>query len=278
MVSWSGHILPVILTVAFWFVATGLIAWLDNLDRRTFPRSLMLAGVSGIAGLTAIILVKDTVTGWAVYTGFGGALLVWSWQEIGFLTGAVAGPRSEPCPPDAVGWERLSYATATLIYHEIALVITALLLISLTWDSPNQIGAMAFVLFYVLRLSTKLNIYWGVPNSGTDILPDHLRYLTTYYGPNQLRPTLLISIAAITALAAWFGWTALQVPVGGPEAHAEAVGASLMFALAALGAIEHMFLALPFRDGALWGWALPGSKRKGKLSAAGGVQNLGEDK
>ena len=32
-------------------------------------------------------------------------------------------------------------------------------------------------------------------------------------------------------------------------------------ALAALGAIEHLFLALPFRDGALWGWALPNTRK-----------------
>lgn len=263
MVSWSGHVLPVILTLVFWFVATGLIAWLDNLDRRTFGRSLLLAGVAGIAGLAAIFLVRDVVAPWAVYAGFGGALLVWSWLEIGFLTGAVAGPRSAPCPPGARGWERLSYAAATLIYHEVALVVTALLLISITWNSANQIGAIAFVLFYVLRLSTKLNIYWGVPNSGTDILPDHLRYLTTYYGPSRLQPGLIVSILAIVLLAAWLGWTALQVPPGGMEAEARAISASLLFALAALGAIEHLFLALPFRDGALWGWALPKRADKG---------------
>ncbi|MBX9883425.1 MAG: DUF3623 domain-containing protein, partial [Novosphingobium sp.] len=37
----------------------------------------------------------------------------------------------------------------------------------------------------------------------------------------------------------------------------EAVSASLLASLAALGAVEHLFFALPFRDGALWGWALP---------------------
>ena len=45
-----------------------------------------------------------------------------------------------------------------------------------------------------------------------------------------------------------------EVPAKGS---AEAVRASLLFAMAALGVLEHVFLALPFRDGALWGWALP---------------------
>jgi hypothetical protein len=49
------------------------------------------------------------------------------------------------------------------------------------------------------------------------------------------------------------GGQALAAPAGS----AAAVSASLIFALAALGAIEHLFFALPFRDGALWGWALP---------------------
>jgi hypothetical protein len=39
------------------------------------------------------------------------------------------------------------------------------------------------------------------------------------------------------------------------------VGAALLFALAALGALEHLFLALPLRDGALWRWAIPARRR-----------------
>ena len=37
MVSWDGHIVPFIVTVMIWFVATGLVAWADNRDARTFP-------------------------------------------------------------------------------------------------------------------------------------------------------------------------------------------------------------------------------------------------
>ena len=37
MVSWDGHIVPFIVTVLIWFVATGLVAWADNRARATFP-------------------------------------------------------------------------------------------------------------------------------------------------------------------------------------------------------------------------------------------------
>lgn len=253
MVTWSGHVLPVVVTIAVWFLATGLVAWLDNLERRTFPRSLALAGIAGIGGLVAILATAQTVSVFAVYAGFIGALMVWAWHEISFLTGAVAGPRRTPCPVEATGWQRFNAATATIIHHEIALALTALLLIALTWNAPNQIAAMVFSLLLVLRLSTKINIYLGVPNMSTDILPAHLHYLTSYFGPNRLTGTLLVTIGATSALAAWLGLAA----VGSVSGSADAVGASLLFAFAALGVLEHLFLALPFRDGALWGWALP---------------------
>lgn len=253
MVSWSGHILPVVVTIAMWFFATGLIAWLDNRERGTFPRSLAWAGIAGVAGLVAVIAAMNTVSLGAVYLSFAGAILIWAWHEIAFLTGAVSGPRRGSCPPDARGWERFSHASAAMAWHEVALVITALVLITLTWSAPNQVGAMVFALLFVMRLSTKLNIYVGVPNMSTEILPPHLAYLQSYFGPRRLHPLLLVSLVANTALALWLGAAALSAAPGS----AESAGASLLFALAALGALEHLFLALPFRDGALWRWAIP---------------------
>lgn len=258
MVSWSGHILPVLATIAIWFIATGLVAWIDNRERATFPRSLALGGVAGLAGLTAVFLSMGSASVWSAYIAFGGAILVWSWHEIGFLTGAVSGPRREICDPSVSGWERFRQASATLIHHEITLAVTALLLISITWNEANQIAAMTFTLLYAMRLSTKLNIFHGVPNSATDILPPHLAYLKSYYGPARLGWPLPLSIAAAAGLTFWLGKAAM----GSPAGSAEAVGASLLFAFAALGTIEHLFLALPFRDGMLWGWALPSSRRK----------------
>lgn len=258
MVSWSGHILPVLATIAIWFIATGLVAWLDNRGEKTFPRSLAWGGAAGLLGLCIVFLSMGSVSIWASYAAFGGALMVWTWHEIGFLTGAVSGPRREPCDPSVSGWERFRHASETLIHHEITLAVTAVLLISLTWNAPNQIAAMTFAMLYTMRLSTKLNIFHGVPNSATDILPPHLGYLKSYYGPQRFSWPLIASIAAAGTLAAWLGSIAIAAPAGS----AEAVGASLLFAFAALGTLEHVFLALPFRDGALWGWALPRSTRR----------------
>ncbi|WP_394730697.1 putative photosynthetic complex assembly protein PuhE [Altererythrobacter sp. GH1-8] len=253
MVSWSGHILPVLVTIAIWFLATGLIAWVDNRSRTTFPRSLVLAGCVGIAGLGLIWLSMASTASLAIYASFAGALMVWAWHEVSFLTGAAAGPRREACPEGSSGFERFVHASMTVIYHEVALLLSALILISLTWNAVNQIGAMTFALLYGLRLSAKLCIYAGVPNTYTDILPPHLGYLRSYYGANRLSSALVIALLAIAAVSLSLG----QAAYGAQAGSAEAIGASLLFALACLGLLEHFFLALPFRDGALWGWALP---------------------
>ncbi|MCM8556500.1 putative photosynthetic complex assembly protein PuhE [Sphingomicrobium sediminis] len=261
MVSWTGHILPVVVTVAVWFFATGLIAWLDGRERATFPRSLFVSGAIGIAGLVAILISAHTVSASAIYLSFAGALMVWSWHEVAFLTGAVSGPNRGPCPADARGLDRFAHASATLLHHELALALTAVLLLFLTWGAANQVGAMVFLLLFVLRLSAKMNIFVGVPNSSTELLPPHLDYLKTYFGPNRLTWLLPVSLIAILALAGWIGSEALASAPGSPAM----IGASLLFALTLLGALEHLFLALPFRDGMLWGWAL---RRRGPPSTS----------
>ena len=251
MVSWDGHIVPFIVAVLIWFVATGLVAWADNRDHATFSKSLLIGGIGGIAGLVVILLAAQSVSVIAVYAAFVGALLVWAWHEIGFLTGAATGPRRVPAGVGVQGVERFTQASATVIHHEVALALTALLLISLSWNAPNQIGATVFVMLFGLRLTAKINMFVGVPNSTAEMLPPHLAYLKTYFGPNRMTVLLGVSILGIAAMAAWFGSLAMAAPLGS----AEMVGASLLTTLALLGALEHIFLALPFRDGMLWGWA-----------------------
>lgn len=245
--------MPFIVTVAIWFVATGLIAWADNRERATFSRSLLVGSLAGIAGLLVILVSSLSTEVWAVYLSFIGALMVWGWHELSFLTGASAGPRRGLADPSLAGIARFRQAAATVMHHEVALAVTALLLISLSWNVPNQIGATVFVLMFGMRLISKINLFVGVPNSTSEMLPDQLAYLKSYFGPNRMTILLVASIAAIATATSWFAALALAAPAGS----AAMVGASLLTTLALLGVLEHLFLALPFRDGMLWGWALP---------------------
>jgi putative photosynthetic complex assembly protein 2 len=256
VVSWSGHIVPFIVTVAIWFVATGLIAWADNRERATFSTSLLIGSIAGIAGLVVILVASLSADVWAVYLSFIGALMVWGWHELSFLTGASAGPRRGLADAGLTGVARFRQAAATVMHHEVALAVTALLLISLSWNAVNQIGATVFVLMFAMRLISKINLFVGVPNSTSEMLPEQLAYLKSYFGPSRMTVLLAASVAGIAAVTVWFATLALAAPVGS----AEMVGASLLTTLALLGVLEHLFLALPFRDGMLWGWAYPQRK------------------
>lgn len=260
--SLHGHLVPALVVLFAWFGSTGVVAWLANRGKDTFARSISWAGFA--AGICLCVIVYAAHGADAAgpslmdaYISFGAALVIWGWLELTFLTGIVAGPRRTVSDPQARGWRRFSDAAATLIYHEIAIAGVMVMLVSLTWGSANATGAVIFTLLFALRLSAKLNLFVGVPNMSDEIMPGHLEYLKTYFGPRRLHGALAFSLAALAALSVWLGARALNAP----DDSFTAVSATLVFTLAALGALEHVFLALPFRDGALWRWALPSGRQ-----------------
>ncbi len=251
MVSEGDLLLPLAVVTALWFVSTGLVAMLNHRFRQSFARALVIAGACALGGLALVVLSSTSQAVWAVYASFLGGLQIWSWHEISFLTGAVAGVHREVCPPQARGWERFSLATMALIHHEVALAMTAGLLLSLAAFTHNATGALTFALLLVFRLSSKLNIYRGVPNMSDELLPRHLDYLKSYFGPRVLHPALVLSTLAILGLGAWFAHAAFVAVTP-----AQTAQGALLGGLCLLAALEHIFLAIPFRDSALWQWAL----------------------
>ena len=260
MVEIAAIALPFIVVIVLWFISTGLVAMLNHRLRQSFGRALIIAGICAMCGLSLLVLTSQSTDVWAVYASFFGGLLIWSWHEISFLTGAVAGSHRDPCPAGAKGWQRFSMATMALIHHEIAIAMTAGLLLSLAAVTVNPTGAYTFALLAIFRLSSKLNIYHGVPNMSDELLPGHLDYLKSYFGPRLLRPTLLLSIAAILTIALYFSYMAVQA-----DTPHETVEAGLLCCLSLLAALEHFVFAIPFRDSRLWQWALGEPKEQQEI-------------
>lgn len=251
MVTFPSFVLPFLAVIALWFVSTGLVAMIHHRMRQSQVRALIVAGLCASGGLSLIAITVNMTATWAVYVSFLGGLLIWSWHEISFLTGAVAGPVRAECPDNVKGWERFSLASMTLIHHEIALAMTAMLLLLVAAVTANPAGAFAFALLFVFRLSSKLNIYRGVPHFSDELLPRHMSYLKSYFGPQSLHPMLILSILAITGMGVYFGAMAFIA-----DAAHETVLYALLSCLSLLAALEHIFLGLPVRDSALWQWAL----------------------
>lgn len=143
-------------------------------------------------------------------------------------------------------------------------------LLSLAAVTANPTGAYAFGLLLVFRLSSKLNIYWGVPNLSDELLPMHLAYLKSYFGPKRLRPMLGLSTVAIVGLAGYFGLAAFRA-----DQPAELAQAGLLCGLSLLAALEHLFLGLPFRDSALWSWAMEPRGPQSRTSMKEGENSRG---
>jgi putative photosynthetic complex assembly protein 2 len=247
----------VLYTIFVWWFSTGAILWLDRLPRATYRWSLLAASIVAVAAAAGLVLSLDQATPVGALTAFTCALALWGWHELSFLTGFVTGPRRALCPPHVSGWRRFSLAAATLIYHEIALAVTALVLAAISWGHPNSVGGWTFLVLLVCRLSAKLNLFFGVPHFSDSILPDHLQHLKSYLAKRSMNPLLPVSIMAGGTLAAFAALRALAVEA----TPFEATGFSLIFTLTALALIEHGFMIVPLPDAALWTWALPASER-----------------
>lgn len=249
----ADHGLPFLYAAMIWWAGTGFIMILCALPRRLLALTMSIS--TAVAGLSLYALhasAYDVDPGGA-YIAFGAAIALWGWLEITFLTGLVTGPRTTPCPEGATGWRRFRMATEALLYHELAIAALALLAVALTWGAPNQVGTLAFLILFVMRLSAKLNIFLGVPNLTDSFMPSRIAYLKSYFRKADRNPLFPVSIAASSAVAALLAWRAFGAEAGGGEA----VGYTMLFALLFLAIVEHGFMVLPVRDAALWRWAMP---------------------
>ena len=240
-------------TLVLWWVSTGAILWLVRRPRWTFPWSL--AAATAVAGgcIYGLFALRGDESTTGAYLAFTAALGVWGWHEMSFLMGYVLGPRTSDCPPGSRGWRRFRLAALTLIYHEAALALTAAVLLAISWGQPNQIGAWTFMVLFAMRLSAKLNLFFGVPNLSQEYFPAQLQHLKSYAPTRNASALMPVSILLSAALAV----VLLQAALGEDATPLEIAGLGLLFALTVLALIEHLFMVVPLAETALWRWAMP---------------------
>ncbi len=247
----AAVLLPFGYTLFVWWFSTGAILYLDGLPQRTHRWTM--AGATALA-VAALYVLQSTAHDDglpAAYAAFTAAIVVWGWVEMAFLLGWVTGPRTGACPPGASGWRRAGYAFEAILWHEFALLGGALVIALATWNADSHLGLWSYLLLWLARLSTKLNLFFGVRNLGEDLLPDHLRYLHTYFARRPMNALFPLSLAGGVAAAVLLWQAAQQTPAGG-----DAAGLALLATLATLAVLEHLFLVVPINVNALWEWGL----------------------
>ena len=262
----SALALPLLFATVLWFVATGFVLWLDRLPSHTWPVSIVGATIASGFAMAGIMITAPMTGSTAAYAAFACALVLWGWHELSFLMGFVTGPNRAPCPPDATGWRRFRLAAATLIHHEVAMFATILIIAAATWGQANQTATLTFLLLFVMRLSAKFNIFAGVPHLSTEMMPEHMRYLVSYFRIRPPRLFYAVSLAGIAVVAGVLGAAALAAEGGLATCYA------LAFALVVLAFIEHGFLVVPWQDTMLFRWAMRAPKTADEITATATIQ------
>lgn len=236
--------------LVLWWSSTGLILYLDGLPKTTFRWTILGATILLIAGLAALVASRDDASATGAVLAFTAAILIWGWNEVLFLTGALTGSNRERCPVGAIGGRRFRLAAAAIIHHEIALAVTGLVVLAAVIGAANTIAAWTYAVLWTMRLSAKLNIFFGVPNVGAEFLPEHLSHLGSFFRQGPASPLFPASLGAgAGALALLIGAAA-----GAEAASFERIGTTLVATLLGLALLEHLFMVLPIRSADLWRW------------------------
>jgi putative photosynthetic complex assembly protein 2 len=126
----------------------------------------------------------------------------------------------------------------------------AALIVAITANGPNQFGTWTFIILWWMRLSAKLNVFFGVPNLTEELLPDHLKYLESYFRRRPMNLFFPVSITVSTVLAVWVAHRAASATT-----LFEGSGNIFLATLMSLAILEHWFLVLPFSSVRLWSWS-----------------------
>ncbi|TNC13651.1 DUF3623 domain-containing protein [Methylobacterium terricola] len=258
----SDYAAPILYAVVIWWFLTGAILWLNHRPRRTHAWSfgattLALAGALWVIAWSA---TQESEAG--AYAAFTAALIVWGWQEMAFYMGYLAGPRRTPGLATDRGLARFGAAAATNLWHEAAIILGFVAIAWLIAGGPNRMALWTYLVLWGMNLSARLNLFLGVRNLNAEFLPEHLRYLGSFF--RRAPMNALFPVAMI--LATGFLLVLLHPAVTESASAFKRSGHTMMATLMALAILEHGFLMLPLPSAALWGWGLP-ARRPGADAA-----------
>ena len=233
-----------------WWLGTGAILWLVRLPVSTFRWSMFfLSFLLGVSLWTASISMRSHSI-LNAYIGFVSVIAMWSWHEMAFLTGWLAGPRRVALEPGLNFNRRFGQSVMALLYHEVALLFNFGVLLALQQGQANHVALCTYALLWCMRLSAKLNLFFGVPQVGEQYLPAHLRYIGSYFKSGGISAFFFFTMALACVVWSWMIW---ELQTG---AVTISTGWVLLSSLLGLAIIEHvlMVVALPLQ--LLWGWAM----------------------
>ena len=240
---------PLIFTIFVWWFSTGLILKINGLPKQYFKAIFTFSLIVLLFAFWGLGISSQQATVAGAYCSFTCAIMIWGWQELAFLLGYITGSRRADCPHGLSGIRRAWYAFQTINYHELTLLSLGIVIFLMNIDALNQTGFWTYIILWGMRQSTKINIFLGVLNFNEAFLPQHLKYLITYFrrkAMNLLMPfSILVSVLFLVPI-----WS----HAASDSSAYEITSSALLGTLLALGLLEHLFLVMPFPSELLWKW------------------------
>lgn len=258
-----------------WWFATGLILLVIRRADRTgggaYNKAVFFSVPVLALGVAGVILSTSTIGLGGLYLGFFGALAIWGWIELSFLSGVITGPERADRPNEITGTARFWKAWDALAYHEILLLVGMAFIVLATTGAENTIAMWTYAILFFARISAKLNLFFGVPRINFEFLPRPLQHLRTHMTKGPITAFFPLSITVLSFATACFAQLLMTA-----QAPVEATGFALLTSLSALALLEHWFMVIPLPDAKLWRWMLPdqaldGQKRLTAKEEANGL-------
>ncbi len=241
---------PILYALFVWWFSTGIIVYLDGLPPRTFRWSMLGGTLVLLACYYGLAATAGDTSVRGAYMAFTCGLLAWGWHEMSLYMGVVTGPRREGCPADATTGQRFHFALLATLHHELAILVSAAIILLVTHAGANQVGTWTFMILWGMRQSAKLNVFLGVRNLNEQFLPRHLRYLGSYLVQKPMNLLFPLSVTVSSVIAG------LLVSAAATADGFAATGLTFLATMMILANLEHWFLVLPIPVEKLWNWSL----------------------
>lgn len=248
----SQYVYPALHALFLWWFSTGLLIYLDGLPRRTFRWTMLGSTVLLVLSLVGLAGTADDRSVGGAYQAFTYGLLAWAWLEVSFYLGYVTGVRKQACPEGCRGWRHFGHAIQACLWHELAILVLAVVVVGVTWGGANQVGTWTFMVLWWMHQSARLNVFLGVRNLNEEFIPDHLAFLKSFFRKAPMNLLFPVSVTVSTVVAVLL----VRHAVAADADAATAAGTTFVATIMTLAILEHWFLVLPLPVAALWQWSL----------------------